>query len=361
MDIYITGNQALAIVRSSRLGRGVDLRSCEEQLRAPETCSASVAKSALRLVRTVDWGNPGAASLELLISTRAHQTHDSDWHLIRHAGALKPDGYRELVFPAFELHAVGLPGDTRVFVDSPARCLERAASSLAHAGHGRADCRQESFVRTLCLMDELMGTYGRGPNRPMKSELVYGLAPALARKDVDDFLLGCRGGDGARLVARVLPFAGEGLASPLEALTHALLSLPPRYGGIGLGAFEVNASMFLGGGDGPVSHSHITPDLTSKDLGIVVECDGRAFHESDASFVEDRKRWRDYQVMGYSAVPVTFSDVCSLGAIDLLAESLISVAGDRLSVAERFRVRRAVKSESARERRLVLIKTFLPR
>ena len=65
--------------------------------------------------------------------------------------------------------------------------------------------------------------------------------------------------------------------------------------------------------------------------------------------------------MGYSAVPVTFSDVCSLGAIDLLAESLISVAGDRLSVAERFRVRRAVKSESARERRLVLIRTFLPR
>ena len=268
--------------------------------------------------------------------------NDSDWHLIRHVGALKPDGYRELVFPAFELHAVGLPGDTRVFVDSPARCLERAASSLAHAGHGRADCRQESFARTLCLMDELMGTYGREPNRPMKSELVYGLAPALARKDL-------------------LPFAGEGLASPLEALTHALLSLPPRYGGIGLGAFEVNASMFLGGGDGPVSHSHITPDLTSKDLGIVVECDGRAFHESDASFVEDRKRWRDYQVMGYSAVPVTFSDICSLGAIDLLAESLISVAGDRLSVAERFRVRRAVKSESARERRLVLIKTFLPR
>lgn len=361
MDIYITGNQALAIVRSSRLGRGVELRACEEEVVAPATCSAAVANSVLRLVRTVGWGNPGAASLELLVSTRAHQTYDHDWRLLRHTRALNSYCYRTLVFPAYELHTVGLPGDTRILVDSPARCIERAANNLAHAGGDRSEHRQESFARTLCLMDELMGTYGREPNRPMKSDLSYGLPPILTRGEMDDFLSWCGGGDGARLARRVLSFAGEGLASPLEALAHALLTLPPRYGGIGLGAFEANASIFPDGSDGPVSHSRITPDLTSKALGIVVECDGRAFHESGASFVEDRKRWRDYQVMGFSAVPVTFSDICSLGSIDLLAETLISVAGDRLSVAERFRVRRAVKSEPARARRLALIKAFLPK
>lgn len=76
-----------------------------------------------------------------------------------------------------------------------------------------------------------------------------------------------------------------------------------------------------------IKHKRLTPDFYWKRYGIVIEYDG-SDHSSGPSVWEDKARIHDYQVLGYTAFPLTSADLRSVDAFDAAVSSIVTAMED---------------------------------
>lgn len=187
--------------------------------------------------------------------------------------------------------------------------------------------RQVEIIKVAC---ELLGTYRRG------SEYVstrYGLAPLMARQNVDDLIARHPTLFGKGRIQRAMERAFDRSASPREMALALMLTLPADMGGFGLPKPALNVTLDVWGRE--VVHiwqEEIVPDLLWKERALVVEYDSDEFHAAagQGKLAEDAARSNALAASGYTVLRATTETVSSLGELELLARQVATVLGETL-------------------------------
>ena len=357
MIIYLTGFTALLLLRSSRAdGLPHLVKVCDAPL--PDTPGREMACVLPQLAKTGCLGQTPQSEWDVLVSSSKHRTRGTNVRSTMLSQAIPDDSFLELELPPGALQNTGLPADLRVFIDSPELSLLNSAAFLQRRINDGSLDQQVAFARLFGLTCEFFGSYGRPPLRPMDGEVIYGLEPLSSNRRLTSYLEQCGGARGVQLARSVSQHGVDMIASPLEALVYALLELPPRRGGIGFPKLLANARLDLS--EAGTEHHVLTPDLWSPELGLAIECDGRSVHAEGDSFVEDRRRIRDYQNLGLRVLPVTYNEVRNLTASEGMLRQTIDIVSDRLSPQMRWRLKGYVDDEGVRAKRALLLAGLLP-
>ncbi len=369
MNIYVTGNRALALLRESRRGGAAPL--CEE--------TAAVAAPLVGDMPSLE-GLARVAPLSLadvsesrpidVVFPDAGARHHSTQLRGQVCGAEREGSFVRLGVSPRDLEEAGLPNDLRIYIDSPGRIFLVAAQSLSRYVQAGRIGRYEAFFRLLSLGSELCGTYARHPADP-HGEGVEFLLPQVAKTgDIAGYLSLCKGARGLPLAADAARHLAGGLRSPLEAELYYALTLPPRLGGIAFPKPLVNEPLESGKGAAAGTryeptfspYDKITPDMQwpLPDQGLVVEVDGYLSHSGRESFVGDRLRDQDYKACGYQVLRVTFENMADAAALEKTLALVIGVAEPWLSESRVANLRRNLRNRRASELRATLTSVMGP-
>lgn len=251
-------------------------------------------------------------------------------------------------------------GDLRVFVEAPALALVSAASTLyRHVADGKLGS-QAALARLVALEMELAGSYARDPLHPVTGNPTYGIAPVKSVGETAAELELLGGRRGVELARRALAFANDGSGSPMETLWYLLFCLPPHLGGLHLERPLQNAALEIPKElRATACHQQLRPDFYWPGYGCVSEYDSR-LHQSESSFYEDRRRAKDYGLLGLSYFPITDRDTASPRAVKAFLAQLVKSIEPGEGPAFARRMRRILGDADVDATREVLWATLMP-
>lgn len=124
-------------------------------------------------------------------------------------------------------------------------------------------------------------------------------------------------------------------ASPLEAQAAMTICGPRALGGDAIGPAELNRSIRLNRAARSIAQrGHCVADLyierTDSDRPLVIECQGKAFHDSERSGLSDSERTEALQSMGYTVIPITSRQLSTPAVYRHIREHIAKEAGIRL-------------------------------
>lgn len=199
-------------------------------------------------------------------------------------------------------------------------------------------------IDVLELVYELCGTYRTRRTSAVPAYQVPSLASA---RSLRDFAARNPSIDGARRVARIIPYLADGSASPRETKQALVLGLPHRYGGYGLGIPRMNFEVKAGPAARALTgKSCFRCDLCWPEAKLDVEYQSREMHQGEASRIEDSRRANALASMGWTVVGITNDELDSLVATDAIADTIRRRLGKRPQVrvsdyhARKLRLRR---------------------
>ncbi len=198
------------------------------------------------------------------------------------------------------------PVSNGVYVVAPELCL-------AQIGRGE----EPSLIVALAM--EMCGTYAR---KACLGETAYGLPPITSVSRLHDFVSKNPGRPGTNRIRKVLPHILDGSASPAETILHELISLPTRWGGAGLTAGLSNYRVDIRGTSGLADQGEVVFDLCWPKHNIVVEYDGRRYHDGSINIEHDAARRNAVVALGTALYTVTRAQLYDLGYIDRLCATL---------------------------------------
>lgn len=187
--------------------------------------------------------------------------------------------------------------------------------------------RKGRAVDLLKLSFELCGTYAMDE----RNDAGFRNRPALTSVErLRDFALSIGLGDKSRAV-KILRFARDGSASPMETKLALMLGLPPSKGGYGLGMpqmnHEVRAPKQL---NKRLSHTVYHCDLFWPESRVALEYDSSTFHANAQALTSDSKRKNDLEAMGITVFTVTSKQVVTPKEMDRLSQKLAGAMKKRL-------------------------------
>lgn len=120
-------------------------------------------------------------------------------------------------------------------------------------------------------------------------------------------------------------------ASPFEAQTSILLSLPRTEGGWGLD-IQNNVRIPLSDEakklhDATCAYADILLETKTDSLGLIVECQGRSVHDSEEAALSDAERATALTSMGYDVIQITYKQIESRTSTDEIAKLIHKKAG----------------------------------
>lgn len=364
MDIYVTGPRAFALIRESRTGGTARLQPASSARAGTGTGQMPPAERLSAVAPKAFADISERRPLDLVFADKAERRRSK---LIRpHYGdASAPGSSSRLAISTGILRSAGLPGDLRIFVDSPAKAFLNAAEKLSRLqGSGKVD-HASAILRLISLGSELCGSYSRDPLKPHGADVTYKIAPASSAEEIKAYLHLHDRARGIALAREAAAHLADGLASPLECAFYYALTLQPRLGGasfpkplINKPLVETSPAEGVPSDDFSFSHnSRITPDLQwpLSSLGIAVEVDGFVFHSDKQAFNTDRLRDQDCAQRGYQVIHVTHANLASVESLERILALLIDKAADRLPRSRVANLRRNLANPKASERRATLI------
>lgn len=248
----------------------------------------------------------------------------------------------------------------RVFVEGPALALVSCGMDLERRVRRRQMSREAAVLRASAFAMELAGTYCRDPADPARGEIAYGLEAAGSAAQMGEWLRAPRRLHGIDLARIACAYAADGAASAMETFWYHAFCMPPRLGGMHFARPRLNAE--LSWPDrlrGTVCHKSMRPDFLWDNNGVACEYDG-ATHREEDSFVEDRRRQRDYALCDIDLVALTSKDSESLGSMKRALGQIAVLLGRSEPDAFARRVRRNLASEDADTGRELLMGQLLP-
>lgn len=204
--------------------------------------------------------------------------------------------------------------------------------------------RGQEAALVVALAMEMCGTYAR---KACQDRTAYGLPPITSVSRLGDFVRDNPGRPGVNLIRRILPYVLDGSASPAETILHELISLPTCWGGAGLEAGASNYRVDIRGTSGLADQDEVVFDLCWPRHGIVVEYDGRRYHDGFPNIEHDAARRNAVVALGMSLYTITRAQLYDIGYIDRLCATLaksIKSRGLRIQVQNYEEKRRHLHS-----------------
>lgn len=220
--------------------------------------------------------------------------------------------------------------DVRLFVDAPGLCAIANAYLFAAQVTKRDGLykRLAPLGHTMGLVSELCGRFSLDPWDQQNTRPTYNTEPVMSLSDLQAYLGQADGVHGIALARNAASNAAEGQGSPAEVALWAGLTMQPSLGGYHFERPMANTPLSLKSYElAKIKHKRLTPDFYWKRYGIVIEYDG-SDHSSGPSVWEDKARIHDYQVLGYTAFPLTSADLRSVDAFDAAVSSIVTAMED---------------------------------
>lgn len=180
------------------------------------------------------------------------------------------------------------------------------------------------FIPPDCGWKRIVDTKGNDTN-------LWKRAPLLSAADIAAFAkqaTGLRGVKQLRWAAERM--AGQ-TASPFEVQTSMLVSLPRDEGGLGIGITN-NARIPLSEAarslyDKTCCYADILIESVTDSMGVILECQGRSAHDSEAASLSDAERTTALTSMGYDVIQITYGQIKDKRSFGNLAELIHKKAG----------------------------------
>lgn len=180
------------------------------------------------------------------------------------------------------------------------------------------------FIPPDCGWKRIVDTKGNDTN-------LWKRAPLLSAADIAAFAkqaAGLRGVKQLRWAAERM--AGQ-TASPFEVQTSMLVSLPRDEGGLGIGITN-NARIPLSEAarslyDKTCCYADILIESVTDSMGVILECQGRSAHDSEAASLSDAERTTALISMGYDVIQITYGQIKDKRSFGNLAELIHKKAG----------------------------------
>lgn len=180
------------------------------------------------------------------------------------------------------------------------------------------------FIPPDCGWKRIVDTKGNDTN-------LWKRAPLLSAADIAAFAkqaAGLRGVKQLRWAAERM--AGQ-TASPFEVQTSMLVSLPRDEGGLGIGITN-NARIPLSEAarslyDKTCCYADILIESATNSMGVILECQGRSAHDSEAASLSDAERATALTSMGYDVIQITYDQIKDKKSFDNLAGLIHKKAG----------------------------------
>lgn len=150
----------------------------------------------------------------------------------------------------------------------------------------------------------------------------YGLPPLTSVSRIESFLQNNPGRSGANRVRRILPYVLDGSASPAETILYELISLPTRWGGAGLETGRANYRVDIRGTSDLARQNQVVFDLYWPERNVVVEYDGKRYHEGDRHIERDAARRNAVVALGTTMFTITKAQLRDIEYIDNLCNTL---------------------------------------
>ena len=175
-----------------------------------------------------------------------------------------------------------------------------------------------------CGWERVVDTKGNGTN-------LWKRAPLLSAADIAAFAkqaAGLRGVKQLRWAAKCM--TGQ-TASPFEVQTSMLISLPRDEGGLGIDITN-NARIPLSEAarslyDKTCCYADILIESFTDSMGVILECQGRSAHDSEAASLSDAERATALTSMGYDVIQLTYDQIKDKKSFDHIAELIHKKAG----------------------------------
>ena len=180
------------------------------------------------------------------------------------------------------------------------------------------------FIPPDCGWKRIVDTKGNDTN-------LWKRAPLLSAADIAAFAkqaAGLRGVKQLRWAAERM--AGQ-TASPFEVQTSMLVSLPRDEGGLSIGITN-NARIPLSEAarslyDKTCCYADILIESVTDSMGVILECQGRSAHDSEAASLSDAERTTALTSMGYDVIQITYGQIKDKRSFGNLAELIHKKAG----------------------------------
>ncbi len=270
-----------------------------------------------------------------------------------------PSGtFFKLVVSQAEALRFGLPPALSLYILSPEMIFALAARDIKRICGDGAIARALFAHNMLLLAQELCGNYGYDPLTA--TAVTYGLDPLTSIEKLRRALERYKYMHARKAALSVLKYCQGGLASPFEGLVAGALMLPSRLGGICFPKLDVNKTRVLRRTKTLTpEHQTITPDLSSRALKLVIECNGREFHNNEDAFREDQRRIRDYASKLERHIALCINDVKNPLLLTRALLQIVAACRDKLGRARTYRLRKRINDVSHQVYRHIMIALHL--
>lgn len=270
-----------------------------------------------------------------------------------------PSGsFFKLVVSQAEALRFGLPPALSLYILSPEMIFALAARDIKRICGDGAIARALFAHNMLLLAQELCGNYGYDPLTA--TAVTYGLDPLTSVEKIRRALERYKYMHARKAALSVFKYCQSGLASPFEGLVAGALMLPSRLGGICFPKLDVNKTRVLRRTKTLTpEHQTITPDLSSRTLKLVIECNGREFHNNEDAFREDQRRIRDYASKLERHIALCINDVKNPLLLTRALLQIVAACRDKLGRARTYRLRKRINDASHQVYRHVMIALHL--
>lgn len=270
-----------------------------------------------------------------------------------------PSGsFFKLVVSQAEALRFGLPPALSLHILSPEMIFALAARDIKRICGDGAIARALFAHNMVLLAQELCGNYGYDPLTA--TAVTYGLDPLTSVEKIRRAFERYKYMHARKAALSVLKYCQGGLASPFEGLVAGALMLPSRLGGICFPKLDVNKTRVLRRTKTLTpEHQTITPDLSSRTLKLVIECNGREFHNNEDAFREDQRRIRDYASKLERHIALCINDVKNPLALSRALLQIVAACRDKLGRARTYRLRKRINDASHQVYRHIMIALHL--
>lgn len=270
-----------------------------------------------------------------------------------------PSGsFFKLVVSQAEALRFGLPPALSLHILSPEMIFALAARDIKRICGDGAIARALFAHNMVLLAQELCGNYGYDPLTA--TAVTYGLDPLTSVEKIRRAFERYKYMHARKAALSVLKYCQGGLASPFEGLVAGALMLPSRLGGICFPKLDVNKTRVLRRTKTLTpEHQTITPDLSSRTLKLVIECNGREFHNNEGAFREDQRRIRDYASKLERHIALCINDVKTPLLLTRALLQIVAACRDKLGRARTYRIRKRINDVSHQVYRHIMIALHL--
>lgn len=270
----------------------------------------------------------------------------------------------QLVITSHEKKRFGLPPTLKLYIISPELAVLFAAQKLQTLCLGNVCPSTSCYMHTrgkqlfvhnvISLVNEVCGTYGRDPLTA--SVMSYGLRPLTSVQKIRRCATAMKGVHGCKSLLAALDYCNDNLASAFEGAVASALMLPTKFGGINFPPLEINQTRSLAASSALTPHHQsITPDLSSKEHRLIIECNGLAFHKSNEAIKEDHRRLRDYVTHSERHIPLTMSDIKNSFVLSKTLEEIVAACHDTLGVDKSAYLRKVIHNAKLRPARQIML------